>query len=503
MANWYVYSGATGTATGADWTNAKTTLTAGVTGIAAGDTVYVAQDHVENNAAATTITVPGTAVTPCYIYCANRLGSVPPVAADLATTAQVNTTLTNTLTINGVAYIYGIKFSAGTAGNIATINIGTLTTSSQALRFDSCQFILGGAGTTSAIILGPASLQTVKVEWVNCGLTFNAVTQTLSLRNAELLWRDTAAPLLGAIYPTTLLSQDSTAMFSHATLRSLDLSVLSTGKTLVGAFTSVSKVYFIDCKLNATLPIFGSNAANYAGQNLHFIRCAGSADPTVFTKYAPAATQNVALLVGRSQGASDGANVISWKITATANARWHFPYESAPISNFSEVRASATITIEGAYDGATLPLNDEIWMDVDYLPTSTSTLASKVSGTKATGLSTGAALTATTSAWDTRSPARANSTAYVVGAPIKLASNAGRLFICITAGTTAATEPAGYASAVDGGSVTDGTATFRAAVRFKQTLNLSGPQLRGLLYATIKVAKANATYYIDPKLTLA
>lgn len=58
--------------------------------------------------------------------------------------------------------------------------------------------------------------------------------------------------------------------------------------------------------------------------------------------------------------------------------------------------------------------------------------------------------------------ARPNSTAVSLGFGYGVASNPGLDFICTTAGTTASSEPAGYATAVNGGTVTDGTAVFTA-----------------------------------------
>lgn len=66
--------------------------------------------------------------------------------------------------------------------------------------------------------------------------------------------------------------------------------------------------------------------------------------------------------------------------------------------------------------------------------------------------------------WCNPSPmtARPNSTVVGLGYGIAVASNIGLDFICTTAGTTAGSEPAGYASAINGGTVTDGTAVFTA-----------------------------------------
>src|SRR5687768_5568902 len=98
MAHVYVDSNASGAADGSSWTDAYTTLSAAATAEAAGDNFWVAQDHAETQASAMTIAFPGTAASPNTCICVNKAGSVPPVAADLATTATVTTTGANGLT---------------------------------------------------------------------------------------------------------------------------------------------------------------------------------------------------------------------------------------------------------------------------------------------------------------------------------------------------------------------------------------------------------------------
>ena len=64
--------------------------------------------------------------------------------------------------------------------------------------------------------------------------------------------------------------------------------------------------------------------------------------------------------------------------------------------------------------------------------------------------------------------------------------------------------PPGTLTAVDGGTVVDGSATFRAGMRFKLVLMLSTPQpqMAGYIRAVIKAAKASTTFYVDPLITL-
>ena len=92
MANRYVWSGATGTATGASWANAHTTIQSAIAAGAAGDTYFVAHDHAQTAASSISISPNGSQGSPDRFICVNRAGSVPPVAADLRDTASVTTT---------------------------------------------------------------------------------------------------------------------------------------------------------------------------------------------------------------------------------------------------------------------------------------------------------------------------------------------------------------------------------------------------------------------------
>jgi hypothetical protein len=141
-------------------------------------------------------------------------------------------------------------------------------------------------------------------------------------------------------------------------------------------------------------------------------------------------------------------------------------------------------------------------MDVHYLGTASSTLASLITSSKANFLATAAAITASTVAWDSLATARANSHSYLTGDIIAVSSNPGRLFFCTTGGTSSGSLPGGYATAVDGGSVTDGaTAVFRAGCRMTVSLSIT-PQVAGLIRATPKIGIASTTLYIDPLLTV-
>lgn len=506
MANWYVRSSAAGLATGADWTNAKLTLAAALTASAAGDSIYVSEDHAETQASALTATSPGTITAPSNILCVNHLGSVPPVSADLRTTATVTTTGNNGLTIRGTFYCYGITFNCGNSTGTATLTLGS--TAGNVLLFEACSFVLGGSGASSKISLG-SGMATI-ISFFNCKMQFGSIGQSFSVFS-RVLWRGTASAISGSTFPTTLMALfGGGSSGEQMVIEGVDLSALGSGKTLVNCSSSgggEGNLLLKDCKLGSGVTI-QSGIQNPGDVQVDYTRCDSGGTNYISGRFRYAGTQSTETVIIRTGGASDGTTAISWKIVTTANSKWLLPFEAMPIAIWNDVAPSnVTVTIEGLVDPRTLtalPNNDDIWFEVEFLGASGSPLGSIKSGTKSDALATGSALTASTQAWDTLVTARANSTAYSLGDARKVASNSGRVFICTTAGTSASSEPGGYATAVDGGSVTDGTATFKAAVRFKQAITLSSPQpgQKGALYVYPKIAKASGTFYIDPLIAL-
>jgi hypothetical protein len=206
----------------------------------------------------------------------------------------------------------------------------------------------------------------------------------------------------------------------------------------------------------------------------------------------------------KAGGASIQSSPYSWKLL-TQYATTADPWISLPISAYnSNIATTVTVTVYGCTTGA-LPTNDEMWLDVDFLGTTYSPLATFVSGRCLT-LATPANLSTDTSDWTGVAGARANSHAYVLGDELSIASTGGnRLFVCTTAGTSAGSLPGGYATATDGSAITDGGAVFTAVRRFTITLSLTPyPLVSGPINAVIRVAN-NATaktYWFDPMLNL-
>jgi hypothetical protein len=398
------------------------------------------------------------------------------------------------------SYWYGVTFSAGSGGS-NTGNLQFASANASWMRFENCTLKLNNTSGSSGLLL--ACTGASRCELVNTVMNFGATTQFVENLAGITSWRNTASAITGTA-PTTLFNAPQVGT---VTIEGVDLSSLGSG-TIVTA-TSANSVacnfYLIDCKLGASATI-ASTPISRCGPFVDAIRCSSSASSYIQRRYWYQGTLQEETTIIRTGGASDATTGISWNITTTANALWLSPFEAFPIAIWNPTTASnVTVTLHGIWNSASLPNNDDIWIDVAYLGDSGSPKASFQSETKSTNLATGSALTGdSASAWNSVASVRQNSHAYSLGNVIAVSSNSGRLFWCTTAGTSSGSLPVGYAGAIDGGSVTDGTAVFRAGVRFLLTTTLSSPQpqLAGYLRAYVKVAKASSTFYVDPLITL-
>ena len=433
MAVYYVYSGAAGSNNGSSWANAFTTLTTAFATEAAGDTLYVAHDHSESTAAAISLTSSGTISNPTKIVCVDRAGTVPPVSADRRTTAQVATTGNSNISFFNFAHYDGIIFIAGNTTSTASIN--TQATPGTWTRFDNCSLRLGATGATNKINITAAA---VYVELNNTTVSFSAVTQSIAI-SMFVKWRNTPSALLGTI-PTTLITLISGGEIECI---GVDLSAAGSGKTICGTSTSVGsmKYRFVDCKLDAA--VTRSTVPGVPGANeVEFVRCGASGVNYGVFHHRTQGTlehETTIILIG---GATDQTTPIAWKVITTANCMYSLPFTCPPIAIWNDTTGSAkTATVEGIWGGGAVPLDDEIWLEVEYLGDASSPQGSFVNDGKANLLATAANQTSSSATW--------------------------------------------------GGSTT----------KFKLNVTFT-PQQKGWIYARVKCAKASSTFYIDPLVTL-
>jgi hypothetical protein len=453
----------------------------------AGNSFFISAIHAETQASANTLTSPGTFAAPAYCYCvAQSPGSVPPGTGDITTGASISTTLISNLSLAGTAvYCNGLTFNAGSgSSSYATFSFGASWQ-----KLENCAIAKLGTSPNSSSI---TTAYNVYVELVNTTLQFGTTPDGLIVGTANFIWRNTPSAIQGSILPTNLIQGVGLGL---ALIDGVDLSVLGSGNTLVDSSAVNGCLIFKNCKLGSGVTT--CIAETSPGINIDFITSDSAATNYRQKRHNYSGVSNQSISVYRSGGASDGTTPISMSIVTTANSRWILPFQSFWIPEWNTLTGSTrTITMYGIVNAAAVPNNDQIWLKCEYFGSASSPLASFANDTKANNLATGTALTAdSTSQWN--ATARANSTSYSLGNTISVPDNAGRVFFCTSAGTSASSEPAGYASAVDGGSVTDGGATFRAGCRFSMVVTLTA-QLVGYIYGTVKAAEASTTFFVDP-----
>lgn len=440
MANWYVRSGAGGTASGADWTNAKLTLAAAITAGAAGDTYYISEDHAETQASALTLTMKGTKTAPDRFLCVNHAGTVPPVSADLRTTASITTTGANAIVITaGVGYWYGVIFSGGTGASSVNNSVSASATDGDVV-FEACSFRT--AVTSSGFFrmgTGTAGANNT-ITLINTTFSFGATGAGILARGGNLIWKNTASALLGTM--PTVLFQDGNSNPANVMLDGVDLSANS--GTMVAAQTQAGLFVLTNCKLHASATAAATPTAT-AGARVILSGTSSAANVSRNEVYTYRGTQTTEATIVRSSGASDSVTPISWKLVSTANSKASFPFISLPIAIWNAtVSGNVTATVEIVNDGVTLT-NADIWIEAEYLGSGAQPLASGVSSGLADVLATGANITTSSVTWTTTG----------LSSPVKQ----------------------------------------KMSVTF-------APRMAGLVRLTVRLARASTTVYVDPLITL-
>jgi hypothetical protein len=466
---------------------------------------FVGDDHAEtytSNSANVNFTTNAGPPGNTSVLCVDHTAAVPPGSGNLKTTALLTMSGSNALTVAAGAgyttYFYGIGFSVSTS-NTPTFGAGATGTRN---RFEQCLFSTTSGG--APISIGATNTQN---EFQDCTFHFASTSTAILLERGRINFRNMAlsGTLGGGTTPLFIAGSPSNTI---ASIEGSDLSTYASTPGLVGSAVPPSGIItFKDCALPSGLPIYYRGSAGDVqmteGLTIDLIRCDSGSAAYRNERHNTNATQTTSTVVVRTGGAADGTTAISHQIVTTANATNAAKlFDAIPLAKWNSVTGSnRNVTVYGIVNDSRVPKNDEVWIDVEYLGSSSTPLGSYCRGGKSNVLASGSSLTAdSTSAWDTAATVRANSHAYVLGDTVKVASNPGRIFFCTTAGTSAGSEPSGYATAVDGGSVTDSGAVFRAGCRFSQTLTLSSPQpqLAGYLYAYPRFGRASFTYFLDP-----
>lgn len=426
---------------GSTWALAKATL-AGASAIeSAGDTIYVSQAHAESTAGAVSLPfTTGTRANPITIIGADD-GAEPPTAVSTAPT--VTTTGNNGITIDGNIYVYGINFFCGTGANSTTITLGN-TSDNWRQVYENCTFQITATGTSGRIV-GNVSSETI---WRNCSVKFGNSAQLLTFR--FLHWNG-GGILSGSSSINNLVQNPGSANAARGLylLENLDLSNGATAMNIFMVNTYARRGVIRNCKLPAS---WSGNLVNVIAwtdtDRYSMYNCDSGNTNYKLWIATPYGTIKSETTLVRAGGASDGTTALSWVMVSTASASWPAGTLSTDeIVIWNDTTGSAkTVTVEILHDSATNLTDREIWLDASYL----------------------------------------GDASYPLGTPIHdraadiLASAADQADSSETWTTTGMTNPN----------------TQKLSVTFT-------PQQKGYISVTVHLAKASATVYVCPKLTVA
>lgn len=439
MAIKYLYSGAGGAATGADWANAFTTMAAAIAALAAGDTLYVGHNHSELPAAASTYNWPGTAAAPNLVIAANSAGSNPPVAADLTTpgTRPVMGTSGAFALVHGTghAYFYNCEIRAASGASSGTLTIGG-TASTYGYDFDKCLIRKGDtAANSSTLVFGQGTNLDSYIRLYDTDIQLGAVTQSIRVLSVRMLWRGGS---LITIAPNTFIG--TSTGHAHLRMEGVDLSILAGSSTLVGNVSGDSLIELHRCKLNASLATVLATQDSMGDAEVIMLGCDSGAGANNNSRRNFNGAMTTDTTVYRTGGSSDTVTPFGWKAVTSANAKWHRPFELLPMAWWNDV-ITGNITVDIYGGGASVPNNDNVWFDLMTMDAAGNPQGTIHRGTKATPLAANAAHASDSSAWNS-SP---------------------------------------------------------GASKFKMSQTIVAPAQKGPIVAWVKVADASATYYFDPK----
>lgn len=478
-------------------------ITAATWGDADGQIYYLGSDHAEvKTTSGGQMTSRGTTASPAQILSVNRAGSMPPVAADLQAGAVLENTGNSNMDINGWwGRVYGVTFKVGTTnGNIRPTATGDK-------YFDNCTFWLNTSAASASFFWSNVA-NVGRWRFKSCKFRFGNASQRIN-NSGSCLTEYIDCSIDGAgTAPSAVFAGGGNGSMTHCT--GCDWSLATTNLTNIGSGVNHGESWLFEgCKVNASLTdLFSFTGSTAEGVVYAYAeRCDNGVKNwqqhlKTFTGQMDAVSN-----VQRANGAqAPDAQHFSWKVVTNVNANYGPGRINTPrmLSYNAVTAANIVVTLFGIANTPAMPTDIECFITIDYPGSASSNLFTHYSSFGDT-ISGGAALTADTSVWSDGATARVNSTAYALGDVISVGSNPNRIFFCTTAGTSANPEPAGYASAVDGGSVTDGTAVFRAGWRFKitKTLSTPQPQLVGNIIVQAGIGKASSTIYIDPQPTVA
>ncbi len=376
---------------GSTWALAKLDLAGAAAIDAAGDVIYVSDNHAESTGASVTLAFAGTAASPVQIVCVDD-SAEPPTAVSTAGTATVSGT-TLSFVIQGNLYCYGLRFNAG--------NAITLGTANNSQTYENCKFTLTNTGTSGIFTWGNHTNGPGTLRLKNCDISFANAAHYINLGGLFFEWEG-GSVLSGSSTPTGGMFRNTERVGRGAIVSGVNFSNCSSSLILSTA-TLPGKFVFRNCRMPS-----GWSTGNLwtgtkvAGFRAELYNCDSGDTNYVLQIEDFCGTILHEPTIVRTGGASDGTTTLSWKMVSNATAEYpHQALNSPEIVRWNETTGSSiTVTVETITDNVTLT-DGECWLEVQYLGTSGVPLSSFIEDAKADVLATAANQTTSSETWTT------------------------------------------------------------------------------------------------------
>jgi hypothetical protein len=374
---------------------------AGATRFAGGERIFVSSDHSETQATGSSYG-SGAGASSSYnlgqVLSVTRAGSVPPVAADLTVGASVAVSGGNSLIIDThfPTYHYGVSY-INTGAAVNGIIIGSSGT--KTVFLDACQLYINTASASQRIVNGVSSSLVLN----NSTVRFGAATDGFSTVTGvfDITWMNTPSAIAGATIPTVLFYNGSNV--NLATVRGVDLSAVTGTLVTNNSAGPGGKFLFDSCRIAPSVVRYSVTAVVNTRDLVELVNCYDGTN-FISESWQPAGAMTTEFTITLSGGATDNVGTFSHKLVSNANIDKY----ANPLTGFwldvgyATTGTSKTATVE-IISSASLN-NDEISLELEYLGTSSSSLASFATSLPATVLTAASAVTVSTATWNS-SPA--------------------------------------------------------------------------------------------------
>lgn len=402
MANIYVRSTDGNNAdNGSTWALAKLDL-AGAAGIdAAGDDIYISDNHAESTAAGITPVFANNAASPVKLLSANDAAE-PPTA--LLAGAKVTTTGTSSITLSGSIYVWGLTFECGSGAVNANLTLNPNSTDNARQQYEDCIFRQVATGASTNMQINGTASSNNNANWTrfkNCTIKF--ARASVGIQNwGEFVWDGGSIESGSTALTGVLFVAPTSGRPSRVEVAGVDFSNIGSAVTFFNAAGAAFQLGTLrNCKLPASWSgSLASGTWNVQGRFSMYNCDNGDTNWRLWIEeYAGTITDETTVV--KTGGASDGTTPIAWKLITRSTAN---EYTSRLTTDdiavwIETVGSPITLTLDFTHDSATNLQDDEIWANVEYLGTSGFPLSLSASCRRASVLTTPADHDASSATW--------------------------------------------------------------------------------------------------------